>query len=267
MRLAWLTDIHTEFLNASGWKSLLERLRQLPVDAFLLGGDIATADILDNVLRRLDRELDKPIYFVLGNHDYYFGSIYRVREQVREICKECRNLTYLVDREFIRLTENAALMGHDGWADGREGDYEGSSVMLNDYKLIAELAPYNKAERRQVLEELAAESVEHARRVLPQALDAAQHVLYLTHVPPWRAATWHQGRLSDDEWAPHFCNQMLGRALLEIMAAYPTKRLTVLCGHIHSPGFTTPLPNIEVYTGIAEYGNPTISRIIDVAPD
>jgi hypothetical protein len=42
------------------------------------------------------------------------------------------------------LTNRTALVGHGGWADGRLGNYAGSTVLLNDYVLIedfAELVP------------------------------------------------------------------------------------------------------------------------------
>jgi 3',5'-cyclic-AMP phosphodiesterase len=37
------------------------------------------------------------------------------------------------------LTPNTALVGHDGWGDGRLGDLNWSGVILNDFLLIEEL--------------------------------------------------------------------------------------------------------------------------------
>ena len=34
---------------------------------------------------------------------------------------------------------STVLLGHDGWADARYGDFDHSSVTLNDSRLIAEL--------------------------------------------------------------------------------------------------------------------------------
>ena len=33
----------------------------------------------------------------------------------------------------MTLTKDTCLIGHDGWADGRLGDFSGSKVLLNDY--------------------------------------------------------------------------------------------------------------------------------------
>ena len=32
--------------------------------------------------------------------------------------------------------------------------------------------------------------------------------------------------------------------------------MTVFCGHTHSPGAANPLPNLEIFTGGAQYGAP-----------
>ena len=51
----------------------------------LLGGDIAEATDVCEYLERIDDRLQTEVYFVLGNHDYYYGWIEPVREQVRQI--------------------------------------------------------------------------------------------------------------------------------------------------------------------------------------
>jgi hypothetical protein len=89
-------------------------------------------------------------------------------------------------------------------------------------------------------------------------------VLVITHVPPWREACWYQGRLSDDEWAPHFTCQAVGDAISEVMQPFPHRQLTVLCGHTHSPGEAEIAPNIRVLTGGAAYGEPDICGILNL---
>jgi hypothetical protein len=154
-------------------------------------------------------------------------------------------------------------VGHDGWSDGRLGNYPRSLVKMNDYKLIMELTGLNKLDRWEVLKRLGDEAAEHLRRVLPPALETYREVALLTHVPPFREACWHEGRISDDDWAPHFTCQASGQAVLEIMRQHPDRRLTVLCGHTHGGGETAPLQNLHVITGGAEYGNPAIAKVFE----
>jgi predicted phosphohydrolase len=262
-RFLWLTDIHLNFLTPAGVADFLDRLvREVP-DGLFVGGDIGEAPPLAAYLRCFLECLPCPIYFVLGNHDYYRGSIAGVRKVVGELCRQYPLLVYLSASEAVELTPRLALVGHDGWGDGRTGDYERSDVMLNDYFLIEELALHDKQSRLPLLQRLGDEAADHMRRVLPPALARYDEVIVLTHVPPFREACWYAGRISDDEWSPHFTCMAMGKALLEIMEAHPHRKITVLCGHTHSGGETRIRDNLVVLTGGAEYGRPTVQRVFD----
>lgn len=265
-RLAWLTDIHLNFVQPRERFHFGQRLRDARADALVISGDIAEAQDAKQYLLELASALACPIYFVLGNHDYYFGSIQRVRRQMAQLCAQQPRLRYLTHEDHISLTPDVALIGHDGWADARVGDYEHSTVMLNDYRLIEELAPLDKQARLELLRQLGDEAGRHVRRVLPQALQQHATVLLATHVPPLREACWHDGQISDDQWAPHFTCLAVGEALCEVMRQHPHRRLIVLCGHTHGIGETRPLDNVEIYTGGAEYGFPAICRIWEFGP-
>lgn len=264
LRFAWLTDVHLNFVQQERIDALLDQVAALDPAGVFLTGDIAEAHDVADYLGQLNARLGLPIYFVLGNHDFYRGSIQAVRRQVTEFCADQPNLTYLTDGPIVPLTETTALIGHDGWADGRSGDYERSYVMLNDYKLIEELACFGKQERWPVLKALGDDAAATAATALREALADFPRVVMLTHVPPLRAACWHQGQISDDEWAPHFVCQAMGDALLPIMAEHPDQQLTILCGHTHGSGRTSPLPNVEVITGGAVYGHPEVQPIVEI---
>jgi predicted phosphohydrolase len=264
MRVVWLTDLHLNFVSGQKLLDFRQALRAERPDAVLLSGDIAEADDVADYLQGLVKSVDGPIYFVLGNHDFYFGSIQDVRTRVADLCALQPRLRYLSFCEPLELTPRVGLVGHDGWADGRVGDYERSTVMMNDYKLIAELAGVGKRERWPLIKALAQEGADHLRRVLPLALANYEEVYLVTHVPPLREACWHEGELSDDEWAPHFVSLTVGEAILDVMANWPQRRLTVLCGHTHGSGECRPLPNVTILTGGADYGSPGIARVFEL---
>jgi 3',5'-cyclic-AMP phosphodiesterase len=263
-RFAWCTDIHLNFAKPDALAEFLHRLRATEADVVLLGGDIAEATDVVQYLGLLDSQLQRRVYFVLGNHDFYFGSISHVRDEVRALCARREQLVYLTDAAVVELAEQVALVGHDGWADARIGDYERSMIMMNDYKLIQELAGVSKEQRWPLLQALGDEAAAVIRRVLPQALARYESVYLLTHVPPLREACWYNGAISNDEWAPHFTCKAVGDAILEIMPDYPERSLTVLCGHTHGCGEAHPLPNVWIYTGAAVYGFPAVNRVITV---
>lgn len=263
-RAAWLSDLHLNFVSDEQAAAFWHDLAQQQPDWVLIGGDLGEADNVVGYLLQAAAAVDRPVAFVLGNHDYYRGSIRGVREAVAEACRQQPLLTYLSTAAPISLTQRVALVGHDGWGDARASDYEASNVVLNDYFLIAELAGLSHEQRRQRLATLGDEAAEHARRVLPQALATHAEALFLTHVPPFRQACWHQGQLSDDNWAPHFCCLALGEALLEIMQQFPDRHLRVLCGHTHGRGEAQILPNLTVWTAGSVYGQPSLERMLEL---
>ncbi|MBF0239348.1 MAG: phosphoesterase [SAR324 cluster bacterium] len=189
-----------------------------------------------------------------GNHDYYKGSLMQVRAQVEDLVLDAPFLRYLSVSEVISLSPEIALIGHDGWADGRYGDYARSRVMLNDYVQIMELKGLDSTERLEMLNILGDQAAAFLQTQLDQALVSHKQILLLTHVPPFKEACWHEDQLSSPEYLPHFSCKAVGDVLLEAMRKYPERQLTVLCGHTHSRGICQKLPNLWVLTGDAVYG-------------
>jgi predicted MPP superfamily phosphohydrolase len=263
MRALWTNDIHLEFLDEGQLGRFLNDLKKHRFDCMLAGGDIAQAPSLTHYLSRLEAELQRPIYFVLGNHDYYYGSITAVRSSVSELVKRSHNLCWLNEAGIVQLTETTALIGHDGWGDGRLGDFHNSDVQLNDFLLIEELVDIPQEPLLRQLHALGDEAAEHFRTVLPEALRVSNHMVVLTHVPPFLEAAWYDGRYCDPDWLPFFSCKAVGEVLKQAMRTHPKKSMTVLCGHTHGGGVSQVLPNLVSYTGPATYGSPTIQRIFE----
>lgn len=261
-KLAWLTDIHLNFLNYTRLSLFCTEVSKESPDAVLIGGDIAEAPSLERYLRFVKNRIDVPIYFVLGNHDFYHGSISVVRSEMKNLSKKVKGLQWLGLEDIVEMAPNVALIGYDGWSDGKLGNYAQSSVVLNDYLLIRDLAGLNKHDRLLKLNGLGDEAAAHAKKVLLAACNQYQKVICLTHVPPFKEACWHEGKISDDNWLPHFTNKAAGDVLKEVMIKYPRCSLTVLCGHTHGEGYAKILPNLEVKTGGATYGSPRVQEII-----
>ena len=138
MQLAWLTDLHLNFCP-DRVQELLDHIDAAEPDVVLIGGDIGEAPDVTGYLKQF-ATLARPVYFVLGNHDFYHGSIRQVRAAVEELCRRVENLHYLPSAGVVELTSDTALIGHGGWGDARVGDFDGSTVALNDYVLIEELS-------------------------------------------------------------------------------------------------------------------------------
>jgi predicted phosphohydrolase len=263
MRAAWATDVHLEFVEDAPRDEFIAALKHTGADCVLLTGDIGQAHSTREHLEHIAATLDRPVYFVLGNHDYYGGSIASVRDATERCCRATAHLHWLNSVGVIGFSSHTALVGHDGWADGRLGDYAGSDIELNDYYVIDDFKGREGPERLEVLQRLGDEAARHFRRVLPEALARHRSVVALTHVPPFREACWYRSANSSDNGLPHFASKAVGDAMIEAMRAHPDRELLVLCGHTHDAGEAEILPNLRVLTGGARYGAPVVQRVFE----
>ena len=262
--VAWATDTHLDFVDEKQYQEFLLHIKSLKPDVFLICGDIATANRLEKTLRGFEK-LACPVYFILGNHDYYGSSIHRIRTGMRELTEGSSKLHYLTQMKLVELTPKTVLIGHDSWADGRAGNFIKSNVMLNDYLYIEELAGISKEERWEELKRLSEEGIDHVKHLLPTALERYEQVIFITHPPPFLEVCLAPDRkLSDDNWAPHFVAKQLGDVLIQIMQKYPKKQLIVLAGHSHTCTEKKMLPNLHAVVGGAVYFKPKVQGIFSI---
>jgi predicted phosphohydrolase len=259
LRLAWLTDVHLNFLDAPARARFAAEVAATDTSGVLVTGDIAEADTLAPLLDELAIAVARPLWFVLGNHDFYGGSIAEVRAGARTFPRA----RWLPAAGVVRLTDEIALVGTDGWGDARLGNVATTPIELSDFFTIEELRDLPRDERTARLQRLGDESAAALRDDLARALGWARHVIVAIHVPPFRESCWHDGKISGDDWLPYFTCAAAGAVLREAMQAHPDARATVYCGHTHGGGEAEILPNLRVITGAAEYGAPGV-RTIDV---
>ncbi len=264
MQYAWLTDPHFDFLNPSTISQFAREVSEAEVEGLFITGDIAVASQLEQLLTGLDKFLPFPIYFVLGNHDYYGSSIAATRAHMADFSERKDSVKWMPEIGIVSLSDTTALIGHGGWGDGRIGDFMSSGIMLNDYVRIKELCGLPKAKLMERLNELGMEAADFLEDRLLEAFDTHDEVILLTHVPPFLEASWHEGKTVLNEWTPHFTCGAVGERLSDTMLAHPDKVLTVLCGHTHGEGRAEMLPNLVVLTGGAVYGAPALQPHIDV---
>jgi Icc-related predicted phosphoesterase len=264
LRLTWLTDIHLNFLKPHQYDGFFARVRAHQPDALVLTGDIGEGRTIAFYLQTLDRHLNIPIYFVLGNHDYYHGSFAEVHALIRKTCTELPRLCWLDEAGVVELAPDTALIGSGSWPDGRLGTYDRSEVELLDYYVIEEFIGLDKSARLDLLHQLGDAAAAYFRHTLPTALQRYRRVYAAMHCPPYREACRYHGQISNDDFLPHFGNKVVGEVLREIMQAHPDRELTVLCGHTHGAADERVLPNLRVLTGAAEYGAPDVQRVFEV---
>jgi Icc-related predicted phosphoesterase len=262
MRIAWMTDLHLNFVDRSSIKTFCQQILAASPDVVLLAGDIGEAPSVVGYLKDVEESLQMPLYFVLGNHDFYHGSIAAVRREVAQLSARSRFLRWLSNAGVVRLSSETGLIGHDSWADGRFGNGPRSNMMLNDYLLIGDFIGLSVTERFRKLALLGDQAAAYFAKTLPVAFEKFQSVILLTHVPPFRESCWHEGQISDDDALPHFACKSVGDVLRKIMIERPDRNLTVLCGHTHSGGSVLIEPNLRVIAGSSLYGAPQLQDIL-----
>lgn len=267
-KIAWLTDIHLNFLKPAARVQFYERIAEGDPDKILITGDIAEAKDVCEILDEFSKHVNTPIYFVLGNHDYYFGSVINVREKIQILCQQNNKLIWLGKPEIIALSNDTVLLGHDGWADARYGDFDHSTVSLNDSRLIAELYQaflLNKSALKNEMQKLADADARILEQTLMSAITAnIKKVIIATHVPPIPECSWHKDRPSDENWLPYFASKATGDVIIDVAQQYKEIHFLVLCGHTHTAASVKLFDNLDIKAGGAQYHKPEIQEIIFV---
>jgi predicted MPP superfamily phosphohydrolase len=268
--IVWLTDIHLNFVHSYDLEEFYTKIKDHAPTALFITGDIGEANDVFIFLEQLAIMSSAPVYFVLGNHDYYGGSIAGVRKEARKLTESDSDIYWMPARGVVELSEKSAVVGVDGWGDGRLGTPETSQIYLNDWACIKELmhkSPQSIGthlyERIPALNRLGDEEAEALKPLLEEALTKYDKVFVLTHVPPWKEATWHCGAHSEPDWLPWFSCAAVGDVILELSHEYPDKEIVVLCGHTHGYGVSKISTNVTAYTGAAQYRFPVIQRVLE----
>lgn len=260
MKLLWTSDLHFNFLTPARQEKLFEDVNNSGASAFLIAGDIATSKSIIDVLDRMSKGIKVPIYFVLGNHDYYNGSIIETEVRITKFCEEFKNLIplFAVDGP-ISLSPAVGLVGINGaFGDFGYGNKD-TTVELTDFTAIEELRITGKEKRIPVLHNFASMHAYSAKKKLEYAVsDGFEHIILLMHVPPFDAASWYKGQQSSPDFLPYFSNKKIGESIKNVAEDNPNVKFTVLCGHTHGHGSVRVLSNLRIITCGSDYRYPSL---------
>lgn len=238
----WFTDTHLPSVSIFNKLKFLFHLRKEKPEGIFLTGDISNGLFLKIDLKLIRRFANCPIYFILGNHDYYFSSFDSIHNKIKHIDPD---IIWLRESGVVELNKTTALIGVEGWYDGFYGDP--STITLStsiDRLWISEMRNLNKNEILKFVRKKANEDAKIIINNLQNALDAGYETIYLlTHFPPWAEATRDLGKCLENFWLPYNVNSTLGFALEKIMKD-KSATLHVLAGHVHEDKFIQVSSNI-----------------------
>jgi predicted phosphohydrolase len=244
-----------------------EKIRDQNVDGTIITGDISTSREFVFHLSAFETITQRPVYFVLGNHDYWGSMIEDVQKKAFELSSMSTFVKWAASTPYITLTPSTALVGHDGWYDALTGPPD-FSIGLNDWLYIRDFAGqhadlkkvvnFNRDTVISVSRALAHKATVSIMQSIKAATRYANRIIVITHVPP---VACHENDQVGNSW---FLSKMMGDMLLQAAKAYPNVQFTVLAGHTHKRGQAQIDKNMVCFTGEATYGKPIVEKIIEV---
>lgn len=267
MKLGFATDIHLDAwclpnVDKKGYPEQRRRgaLLAADQDALVIGGDISTGEKFKDHFTAFCEGAKIPVYFVLGNHDFWDAPESVVRATASTFPG------YLDRGEVVELTPRVGLVGRSGWYDTLSGHPNESRIAVDDWHKASRLVPHHSSRIPHMLHKAcqrwSEEETDKAIPVLEHAAKGYQQVFLVTHFPVFRGACFApDGTLDipDRGWWPWSINTTFGHAIRDVTDRYPHVDFTVLTGHTHGGGKAQVAPNLTVVAGRAQYGNPQLA--------
>lgn len=275
----WCTDLHLDHLRSgdNGVEDFINYVKKISPGGLLITGDISNAVSLKKHLQMLERGLQIPILYVLGNHDFWESSFEQVRKSMFELTSNSNYLKYLPTKSYVSISPESAVVGHDAWYDGANGLSTKSKFIMNDWLRIKDyrkLPTMLKAKTMKDVDmkeivalshEQAMLGVNHVHKGIQDAVKAKHRsIVVCIHVPPWEVAHLHEGKPGGSDAAPWFTSSVMAQLLDRAAAAYPEISFTILCGHTHGNAGVQITPNMKCYVGGAEYGDPRAQNMLSL---
>jgi Icc protein len=205
----------------------------------------------------LESAVNKPIIYVLGNHDAWGSTIEIVQKAAYDLSSMSNFIKWLGSTPYIALTKSTAIVGHDGWYDAMGGEPD-FSVGMNDWTNMGDFSGQNRGAIVAISRKLAHAATTYTMQAIKAAARYHSNIVVMTHVPPFKS---HNQNLPGASW---FISKMYGDMLVAAAKAYPAVKFTVIAGHTHIRGNVQIDKNMICLTGFAEYGKPKIETVLEV---
>ncbi len=268
MKIGFATDIHLDHIKENADLTKHRRIGKNLADglgALLISGDICNGIDFSRQFGAFHEGADIPVYFVLGNHDFWGAEDIQVRNNAAQFPG------YLDRGQVVELVDGVGLCGRTGFYDTLTGNPFESRWHMNDWDRIPRLAGCWRVPQllQRECKAWAEEETEKAVRVLREAVKGGfKEVYFLTHFPLFTEACFHgeDGELDVEEngmW-PWSIDTTMGHAVREIAAENPGVSFTIFTGHTHGGGEKQISTNLRCVAGKARYGSPSVSKIWEI---
>lgn len=254
-KVLWITDMHLDSCSDKTLNTFFKKIE--PGSTLIITGDISDSRrSLWDLLAISKALMNCEIYFILGNHDFYYGSINSVRGNVKNFVNMQVNLHYIPNMlypAYLKVDQTEwALIGVDGWADAQAGNFDASPSLLKDYQLIHDFSNMDTVSKRRFLNLLGQEEAYKLKERLNEDV-VGDNILIATHVPPYEEAHLYEGKKASPVYLPHFVCVATGEVITEYAVNNKKKNIHIICGHTHQKLDIKIMDNITVHVGYANY--------------
>lgn len=236
----WATDLHLNYFEENYIKSFGKNLlKEYNPDSLIISGDISLGNKLESNLKTLSNAIQVPIYYVLGNHDYWYSSFDKVNKIVSDLES---NLIINLNNKIIKINENTAMLGFDGWYDCQYGTIN-SEIKMNDWIKIED---FKNKDPILFSKQLSEKYLNFKELSLKAKENGFINQLIVTHIPPFK-------ELIIEKELPFYGSKVSGDMLLSL----DLNKIVCLSGHTHNKA-EYYVNNIKSYVGEACRGKPSV---------
>jgi len=279
-KYVWITDTHfnvREKTIIADLKKIESILQQESADGLILSGDISIASKLVFQLGMLEQAVKKPIYFTLGNHDFWGAAYDDVDRVMKELTLISPFLKYLPSSEYQQIGATTCLIGANTWYDAILGKSDtflvmGDWIKMKDYvtafegNTLSETVPMTMKQHNAIVEvsrQLSRKAVDQVVKGIKAAMrNNFKNIVIVSHVPPFQEVCMHKENPSDKNYLPWYTSKLLGDAIMIAAKQLPDCNFTVLCGHTHTYCEKRLEKNLLVIAGSGNYDFVEVSGVI-----
>jgi len=264
-KIAWFSGPKLDSVSNIQVMMLCEAIDDANVDAIVINGNIAQPKEFSERISWFDYS-NKPLYFVLGPHDYSGQLVQTVREKMSTQYGKNKNCNWLTVTEPVKLSKTTALIGVDGWGDIRIGKKFHTKLLMTEHCRIDDLRQStNKRDILWKLRSLAEADAKLAKKKLTSALKRFKNVIFMSHIAPYANALLKDEQLPNEHLLPYYVSKCLGDVITDVAKQYTDNNITVLCSPTANNVVYKELDNVTVMTNIKRSnGFESLQRIIEV---
>lgn len=245
----WATDLHLNYFDdkyITNFGKFLSSKYQ--AKGFIISGDISLGNKLERNLKTLSNAIQMPIYYVLGNHDYWYSSF----NEIDKLTKSLNDNSLInLNLSHLQINSKTILIGFDGWYDCSFGEID-TKIQMTDWVRIKE---FQNQDPIKISKKRSASYLSFLDRALSFKNQGITNQIVVTHIPPFEQLIKNKKTAK-----PFYGSSISGQILSKLSNDFD--KIICLSGHTHNKA-SYQQDNLLCYVGEACRGKPSLAGLLD----